>query len=101
MFKKKKAEDETLTLLKKLDHRTVERLAERDPRTYQETILGRDGAFSIRDGELIISCENQVLFRYPLKDIKAYELMNLSGICLNVGDRRFIAYYTLGKLGKK
>lgn len=101
LFKKKKEGNETIALLKKLDKRGVARLIQRDPATYQERILGTNGAFSIKEEELIISCDNKILFRYPLKEIKAYELMNLSGICLNPGELRFIAYYTDGKLGRK
>lgn len=101
LFKKKKENDENLALLRKLDKRGVSSLTQRDPKTYQERILGRQGAFSVADETLIISCGNQVLFRHPLKDIKAGELMNLSGICLNVGDERYVAYYTDGTLGKK
>ncbi|MBQ7095267.1 MAG: hypothetical protein IJN80_02270 [Clostridia bacterium] len=102
LFKKKREKDENLALLRKLDQRGVSILAERDPATYQERILGRDGAFSItEEDELVISCENKILFRYSLKEIRGGELMNLSGICLNVGERRFVAYYTDGTLGKK
>lgn len=101
LFKKKKENDEVLALLRKLDKRTISSFSERDPKTYQERILGRAGAFSIADDTLIISCNNQILFRHPLKEIKAYELMNLSGIVMTVGDERFIAYYTDGKLGAK
>lgn len=102
LFKKKREKDENLALLRKLDKRGVSSLSERDPATYQERILGKSGAFSITDEEeLVICCENKILFRYPLKEIKAGELMNLSGICLNVGNRRFVAYYTDGTLGKK
>lgn len=101
LFKKKKEDDANLALLKKLDKRGISYFSQRDPKTYQERILGREGAFSIADNTLIISCGNQILFRHPLKDIKAGELMNLSGICLNVGDERYIAYYTDGTLGKK
>ncbi len=101
LFKKKKEQNENLILLKKLDKRGVSIFSQRDPQTYQEKILGRNGAFSIADDTLIISCENKVLFRYALEEIKAGELMNLSGICLNVGNERYIAYYTDGTLGKR
>lgn len=101
LFKKKKENDANLALLRKLDKRGITSLSERDPKTYQERILGRAGAFSVADEELIISCGNQILFRHPLKEIKAGELMNLSGICLNVGEKRYVAYYTDGTLGKK
>lgn len=101
LFKKKKEKDENLALLKKLDKRGVSILCERDPATYQEKILGRNGAFNIIDDTLMIACENKELFRYPLKDIKGGELMNLSGICLNVAGRRFVAYYTDGSIGIK
>ncbi len=101
LFKKKKEKDENAALLRRLDKRGITSFAERDPKTYQERILGRSGAFSVAEDELIISCENKILFRHPIKEIKAGELMNLSGICLNVGDKRYIAYYTDGSLGKK
>ena len=101
LFKKKKENDEVLALLKRLDKRTISSFSQRDPKTYQDRILGRAGAFSIADDTLIISCNNQVVFRHPLKAIKAYELMNLSGIVLSVGEERYIAYYTDGRLGKK
>lgn len=101
LFKKKKENDENIALLKKLDKRGISSFTQRDPKTYQERILGRQGAFSVADDALIISCGNQVLFRHPLKNIKAGELMNLSGICLNVGEERYVAYYTEGTLGKK
>ena len=101
LFKKKKEKDENLALLRKLDKRGVSILCERDPATYQEKILGRHGAFNIIDDTLMIACENKELFRYPLKDIKGGELMNLSGICLNVAGRRFVAYYTDGSIGIK
>ncbi len=100
LFKKKKEADTNLLLLKKLDKRGISSFSERDPKTYQERILGREGAFSIAEDTLIISCGNQVLFRHPLKEIKAGELMNLSGICLNVGEKRYVAYYTDGNIRK-
>lgn len=101
LFKKKKEKDENAALLRKLDKRGITSFSERDPQTYRETILGRQGAFSVAEDELIISCENKILFRHPIKEIKAGELMNLSGICLNVGQKRYVAYYTDGSLGKK
>lgn len=100
-FKRKKEKDENLALLRRLDKRGISYFSQRDPQTYQERILGRKGAFSVVDDTLIISCENKILFRHPLKEIQAGELMNLSGITLNVGNERFIAYYTDGTLGKK
>ena len=100
-FKKRKESDENTALLRRLDQRGIASFAERDPKTYRETILGREGAFSVVDDELIISCGNRILFRHPLKAIKAGELMNLSGICLNVGEKRYVAYYTDGSLGRK
>ena len=100
-FKKRKEADENIALLRRLDKRGITSFVQRDPKTYRETIIGRAGAFSVADDELIISCGNQILFRHPLKEIKAGELMNLSGICLNVGDQRYIAYYTDGSLGRK
>ncbi len=101
LLSKKKEPDLSLALLRKLPRRGVAIFSRRNPLTYQETILGRAGAFSIREEELILSCQNRILLRCPLKEIKAYELMNLSGVCLCIGDARYIAYYTNGSLGQK
>ena len=99
-FKKKKEGDENLALLKKLDKRGLSSIALRDPATYQERIIGRQGAFSIAEDTLIVCCNNEVVFRHPLKEIRAAELMNLSGIILSVGNERYIAYYTDGNIRK-
>ena len=101
LFGRKKETDENLALLRRLDRRGVSIFSQRDPATYQERILGRGGAFSVTEDELIVSCGNQILFRRKLKEIRAGELMNLSGICLNVGEERYVAYYTDGTLGRK
>ena len=45
LFKKKKENDSNLALLRKLDKRGISSFSERDPKTYQERILGREGAF--------------------------------------------------------
>ncbi|PWM38211.1 MAG: hypothetical protein DBX52_07610 [Clostridiales bacterium] len=100
-LKKKKEAEANLALLRRLHGRSIAYFSERSPAAMEERILGREGAFSVQDEQLIISCGNQVLFRHPLREIKAYELMNLSGVCLHAGGRRFTAYYTNGKLGKK
>lgn len=99
LWRKKREANGNTALLHRLHGRSVARLVKRDPRTYEERVIGGAGAFSVQDGELIISCDNKVLFRRPIKEIRAGELMNLSGVVLRVGCESYIAYYTDGTVG--
>lgn len=92
--KKNKEADDNLQLILRLDKRKIKYITERDSKTYDERIIGRSGVLNVKDGQLIISCDNEVVLREPIEAIKAYELMNLSGVNLKVAHRVFIAYYT-------
>ncbi len=92
--KKKREADDNLQLILRLDKRKIKYITERNTQSYDERVLGRSGVLNVKDGELIISCGNEVVLREPIESIKAYELMNLSGVNLKVGGRVFIAYYT-------
>ena len=94
--KKKAAQSESEILIRSRHGRDIKYMVRRDKATCNETIIAREGAFNIVEDELVISCENEIVFRAPVKDIKAYELMNLSGINLVYDGESYVAYYTKG-----
>lgn len=92
--KKKKTESESAALLRARDGRTIQYMTVRDG--YNETVLGKDGVINVVGDELVISCGNKILLRAPVDGVKAYELMNLSGIDVKHGGKSYVAYYTKG-----
>ena len=97
-FKKKKKTDEAAseTLLRARHDRTVQYMTKRDRNTAKEIIIAKDGVINVVGDELVISCGNDIVFRAPVSQCKAYELMNLSGINIVYGGESYIAYYTKG-----
>ena len=71
-------------------------MTRRDSTSNNETIIGKEGILNIVENELVISCGNDIIFRAPVNDIRAYELMNLSGINLVYDGQSYVAYYTKG-----
>lgn len=47
-----------------------------------EEVIAKDGAFSIRDGEFIVFASSEVVFRTPLEDLRAWELLSADGAVL-------------------
>lgn len=67
-----------------------------------DVILGKDGALSLRDGQLIVSAAGQtdIIFRGEITELKISELMSLDGAIIIGPDlehggmeRTIIAYY--------
>ena len=98
LFSKKKStvQSESEVLIRARHDRTIQYMTKRDRATSNETVIAKDGIINIVEDELVISCDNSIVFRAPIKDIKAYELMNLSGINLVYQGESYIAYYTKG-----
>ncbi len=96
-FKKKKQNiSESAQLITARHGREINYMVRRDKQTSNETIIAKQGVMNVVDNELVISCENFIAFRAPINEIKAYELMNLSGINLVYGGESYVAYYTKG-----
>ena len=97
--KKDKQKTENDMLLQRLDTREVQYVSRRDPVNYGETILGKNGAINIIDDELVIVCNNRIIFRMKLEKLEADELMSLNGVNLRYIDEKtgqqqaLIAYY--------
>lgn len=51
-----------------------------------EEVIGKDGAFSIRDGQFIVFASSDVLFRTNVDDLRAWELLSGEGAVLTGPD---------------
>lgn len=65
-----------------------------------ETVIGREGSICVRDGEVLVYASMDVLFRCPVGQMDASELMSLDGVILSGPDgtrggtrREIVAYY--------
>lgn len=98
LFKKKKksAESESEQLIRARHDRTIQYMTKRDRASSNETVIAKNGVLNIVENELVISCANDIVFRAPVSELKAYELMNLSGINLVYQGESYVAYYTKG-----
>ncbi len=95
-FNKKAKLSESALLVTSRHGRTIQYITRRDRASNNETVLAKDGIINVVDGELVIHCDNAVILRAPLCEIKAYELMNLSGINIVYQGQCYVAYYTKG-----
>lgn len=66
----------------------------------EDTVIGKEGSVCLRDGEIIVYASMDVLFRCPVADLTASELMSHDGVILSGPDgehdgrqRTVIAYY--------
>ena len=95
-FNKKPKLSESAQLITARHGRTIQYITRRDRASNNETVLAKDGIINVIEDELVIHCDNNVILRAPINDIKAYELMNLSGINLVYEGECYVAYYTKG-----
>ena len=83
------------SLLKSLDKKQIRYVSKREPDG--ETIIGRNGCLNVADGELIIVCNNEDVFRGKLENISAAFLMSLDGVVLThkteTEECTYVAYY--------
>jgi hypothetical protein len=101
LFKKKKAEDSIAfreKMAKKIAAHRLRYVAEREGET--DIIIGRDGGFSIRNGEFIVFADNNVVFRCLVTEMQASEFLSLEGAIITAPDlehggvvRTILAYY--------
>ena len=95
-FNKKPKLSESAQLITARHGRTIQYITRRDRASNNETVLAKDGIINVVEDELVIHCDNNVILRAPINEIKAYELMNLSGINLVYEGECYVAYYTNG-----
>ena len=65
-----------------------------------ETVIGRNGGLNIRNGEFIVYASADVIFRCPVDELQAGELLSKDGVVLTGPDlehggqvRTIIAFY--------
>ena len=105
---------EKLKTIRKLDGRSIKYVTERFPDKETEPdageaggaasgdiVIGRAGALILKDGELLVYSDENVLFRADINELDASELMSFEGVILSAPDlehgrcvRTIIAYYT-------
>lgn len=106
LFKKKKNSGMKPDALRKMDKTPLKYVCERDPETAREIKIGENGAVNIMDGDFVIICGGNDVFRAPLGEVSVGELLNLSGFTASFTDkngvrRTVIAYYTEGHISLK
>lgn len=65
-----------------------------------DDVVGRGGSISIRDGVLIIFASSEIVFRCPIDQVTASQLLSGDGVVIEGADaehggvfRKLIAYY--------
>lgn len=96
MFGRKRKE--VSDIFQKLHHQKLRYFSVRDIKTYQETILGRDGIINIADGDMVIVCQNKEIFRKPTSHLRVCELLSHDGFTIDdltdPSEGTIMAYYT-------
>ena len=101
LFKRKKPEEKLSFKIKMAEKMVRNRLryaTERDGDT--DSVIGKNGGFNIRNGQLIVSADNRVIFRCNIEEMTVSELMSLEGVIITAPDieqggkvRTIICYY--------
>lgn len=101
IFKKKKPEEKLSfknEMAKRMASRRLRYVTERDGDT--DSVIGKNGGFNIKDGQLLVSADNRVIFRCNIAEMDASELLSLEGVIITAPDlesggkvRKIIAYY--------
>ncbi len=101
LFKRKKTEEKLsfkLEMAEKMVRNRLRYATERDGDT--DSVIGKNGGFNVRDGQLIVSADNRVIFRCNIEEMSVSELMSLEGVIITAPDiesggkvRTIICYY--------
>ena len=85
MFRRKSKE--SVSVHQRLHHRKIACISAKDPKTYIERILGREGIINISEDEFIVLCQNTEVFRKSLKNLEIAEFMSHDGFTVrDLGD---------------
>ena len=103
LFKKKNKGCMTVEQLKKLDKTALKYVTRRDPETAAEVKLGDSGAVNVSDDKFTIVCFGKTVFEAPLSEVRAGELMDMSGFTASYTDKNgehisVVAKYTDGSV---
>ncbi len=105
LFKKKNKNKNCMTIeqLKDLDKRQLKYVTRRDYEKGGERKIGDEGAVNVTGSDFTIVCFGKTVFSAPINEIKAGELMDLSGFTASYTDKNgericVIARYSEGKV---
>ncbi len=101
LFKKKNKGCMTVEQLRKLDKTALKYVTRRDPETAAEIKLGDNGAVNVIGDDFTIVCFGKTVFSAPLSEVRAGELMDMSGFTASYTDKNgehisIVAKYTDG-----
>lgn len=91
--KKKKAAEK----VRSLHGMSIRYVTER--RNDNDDVIGRGGSLSVREEELLVFSSGEILFRFPVSQVRTSDLMSGDGVVLEGHDllsgreRRIIAYF--------
>ena len=94
LFKVKPSQSE---ICSKLDNRKLQYVTERLPDG--EIVVGKSGYINIRNSQMIIFCEGEIIFRSDITKTDCADLLSLAGVIINGFDletqtqRTLVAYY--------
>lgn len=101
IFKRKKPEERLsfkLEMAEKMVRNRLRYATERDGET--DSVIGKNGGFNVRNGQLIVSADSGVIFRCNIEEMSVSELMSLEGVIITAPDiehggkvRTIICYY--------
>lgn len=72
--------------LERLQGREMAYITARDDTSHEEIVLCKNAAINITDDELIILCNNRIVFRQKLANLKISDLMSLNGVVIRDTD---------------
>ena len=96
---RKKKKDGVGDLYQRIDKKLLRYVTERDPDTYVESVIGRDGRLNVYDDVITVWSDGHEIFRGLLEGAEIGELMSLEGVSIKAVDahtgkrRSIVAYY--------
>lgn len=85
MFRKNKKEAYGYPL-ERLQGREMAYITSRDVTSHEEVVLCKDATINITDDELVIICNNRIVFRQKLANLGISDLMSLNGVIIRYND---------------
>ena len=96
--KKKKQEAASPELLARINGKSLRYVTRREEGDYTESVVGKGGGLSVRDGAVIIVCDNGVVLKKPVEELVIGELLSRDGATFDYTENgqkiTVVAYYT-------
>ena len=99
-FGKKKKDHEVASpeLLARINGKSLRYVTRREEGDYTETVVGKGGGLSVREGDVIVVCDNGVILKKPVSELVIGELLSRDGATFDYIEEgrkiTVVAYYT-------